>query len=237
MYLKLLTILVTLIISVNSFAGPKESEAIKQALKNILPGMEINKIVESPFPGLYSVLIGAELLYVSGDGKYLFKGDLIDVPNKVNLSEQIRSVARKSILKSIPAQEYISFSPDKPNHQIYVFTDITCGFCQKLQSEISEINKVGIAVNYLAFPRAGVKSAASNKMEFVWCAKDRKTAFMNAMIGLDVDEVNCTNPVVEHYGLGQAMGVRGTPAIFTEDGRYLPGYMPPNDLLKAVTNN
>ncbi len=204
---------------------------------SILPDVEISRIEESSVTGIYSVLIGAEILYVSADGKYLFKGDLIDIPNKSNVSEENRSVARKAILKNIPKSELITFSPENPKYSVYVFTDITCAFCQKLQKDIADINERGIAVNYLAFPREGVNSVSSFRMESVWCAKDRNSAFMDAMLGMDIEPTDCENPVVEHYELGQAMGVRGTPAIYTEEGRYLPGYMPPEDLLNAVTNN
>ena len=237
MYLKKLVILCVLFLSANSQAQINEVDIIRASIMTLLPDVEVNNIEKSALPGMYSVLIGAEVLYITADGKYLFKGDLIDIPNKSNVSEDRRSIARKAILKNIPKSEYISYSPKNPKHKIFVFTDITCGFCQKLQSEITQINEKGIEVNYLAFPREGLNTITSFRMESVWCANDRQSAFLDAMKGEDIAPTDCNNPVAEHYGLGQSMGVRGTPAIYTEDGRYLPGYMPPDDLLKAVSNN
>ena len=234
MYMKSFVILLCLLISSSLLAGPEEEQAIRDSIKMVLPDMEVDQIEESAIPGLYTVFIGAEIFYVTEDGQYLIRGDMIDLPNKVNLSEDKRTIARRGILKTIPDDQFITFHPDTIEHMVYVFTDITCGFCQKLQSEIKDINERGIAVNYLAFPRAGLNTPTSKRMESVWCAENREEAFVDAMIGLEVRPQDCNNPVVEHFGLGQSMGVRGTPAIFTEDGRYLPGYMPPDDLLKAI---
>ena len=44
----------------------------------------------------------------------------------------------------------------------------------------------------------------------------------------------CDNPVADHYALGQKVGVTGTPAIITSDGRLLPGYMPAENLAEAL---
>ena len=234
MYMKLLVILSCLLISSSLLAGPEEEQAIKDSIRTVLEDIDVDKIEESPIPGLYTVFIGAEIFYVTSDGQFLIRGDMIDLPNKANLSEEKRTIARRGILKTIPDDQFITFHPEKIEHTVYVFTDITCGFCQKLQSEVKDINERGIAINYLAFPRTGLNTVTSKKMESVWCAENREEAFIDAMIGLEVNPHDCNNPVVEHFGLGQSMGVRGTPAIFTEDGRYLPGYMPPDDLLKAI---
>lgn len=237
MYLKILAILFALSVSVNLRAQDEARGVIKESLKEIFQGMQIDRIEPTVIPDLFMVSIGAEIFYVSGDGKYLLRGDLIDLVNKNNISEQERTVARVALIKKVPETEFIEFAPTKPKHTVYVFTDITCGFCQKLQHDIAEINNQGIAVRYLAFPRDGANTMTAKNMESIWCADDRPQAFSDAMIGLGVQPADCENPVNAHFALGQAMGVRGTPAIFTEDGRYLPGYLPPTELLRAVRNN
>jgi len=40
--------------------------------------------------------------------------------------------------------------------------------------------------------------------------------------------------VAREYALGQSIGVRGTPAIVTESGDYISGYMPPHDLVEQI---
>ena len=41
-------------------------------------------------------------------------------------------------------------------------------------------------------------------------------------------------PVAREYALGQSIGVRGTPAIVTENGDYITGYMPPRELVQQI---
>jgi len=92
------------------------------------------------------------------------------------------------------------------------------------------LNKAGIEVRYLAFPREGLSSATHDKMVSVWCAKERQQAFTDAKAGKSVPEKKCDNPVKEHMELGEKMGVSGTPAIILENGELVPGFVPPKRL-------
>lgn len=210
---------------------------ISHALQGVFPDMEITRIRESQIPGLYEVMMGAEVVYATADGRYLMKGDLYDLGRRKNLSENERQSARVDILSQLPASEYIEFAPGKTKHSIYVFTDITCPYCRRFHQDVPELNREGIAVRYLAFPRAGVDSPAFRVMESIWCAKDRRKALTSAKHGEFVKPAECKNPVAKQYALGQAMGVRGTPAIYLENGKELPGYMPPDELLDVIRKN
>src|SRR3546814_3113795 len=65
----------------------------------------------------------------------------------------------RSLLKTIPVSDRIVFAPKDPRYTVAVFTDVECGFCRKLHSQIDDYNREGIAVQYLAFPRMGLGSA------------------------------------------------------------------------------
>lgn len=218
-------------------AGGGMEEKITRNLGKVFPDLEVTRIKESQIPGLYEVMMGPEVIYVSGDGQYLLRGDLFDLGQRKNLSEKEREMARVRILTSLPDKEYIEFAPKKTEHSIYVFTDITCGYCRRLHNDVPELNNLGIAVRYLAFPRAGVDSPTFRNMESVWCAKDPKQALTAAKRGERVKPVKCDNPVGKQFALGQAMGVRGTPAIYLENGKALPGYIPPQELLRIIGEN
>lgn len=210
-------------------------EVIRATIIRTFPDMEITDIKKSPATGLYEILLGPEVLYATADGRYILQGDLIDMKQKRNLSEEQRSHARENLLGSISADEYIEYSPAERKHTVYVFTDIDCGFCRKLHRDMAELNKLGIAVRYLAFPRAGIDSVTYKQMESVWCAVDRNKAMNEAKQGMKVSEKTCVNPVARQYALGQDIGVRGTPAIFSEQGLSISGYMPPDKLLQVLT--
>ncbi|MFT5134603.1 MAG: thiol:disulfide interchange protein DsbC [Gammaproteobacteria bacterium] len=210
-------------------------EVIRTSINRTFPDVDITSIKKSQLNDIYEVLLGPDLIYASGDGRYIFQGDLIDLKQKRNLSEEQRSHTREALLAGISPKEYIEFAPVKRKHTVYVFTDIDCGYCRRLHEDMAELNNRGIAVRYLAFPRSGIGSKTHKQMESVWCAVDRNKAMNEAKQGMRVSEKTCDNPVSRQYALGQDMGVRGTPAIYTEHGKSLPGYMPPDRLLQALT--
>jgi thiol:disulfide interchange protein DsbC len=119
-------------------------------------------------------------------------------------------------------------------HTITVFTDVECIYCRKLHSEIEELNRLGVRVRYLAYPRTGPGTEDWRKMETVWCAKDRKTAITQAKLGKPVSAPSCAAPVKKQYELGEQLGVRGTPAILTMSGEYIGGYLPPAQILQQL---
>ena len=133
-------------------------------------------------------------------------------------------------MEHIDHEQEISFSPEEPQHELLVFTDIDCGYCRKLHSQIDEYLEQGIAIHYLAFPRAGIGSPSYNTAVSVWCADDRQGALTAAKAGETVEPLQCENPVAEQYQLGLDLGVTGTPALLTSDGSMIPGYMPPETL-------
>ncbi len=220
--------------SVSVFSDESKHEQIIDGLKKLAPDLRIDDIQASPIPGLYQILVGADVLYVSEDGRYVLSGDIYDVQNKKNISELAKSHVRAEALNKIPVEQFIEFAPEKAQHTIYVFTDISCGYCRKLHRDIPELNKLGVAIKYLAYPRAGVNSNGAYELAAVWCADDRKKAMTDAKSGIQITPNECDDPVEEHYGLGQALGVSGTPAIFLESGRAVPGYFPPDELIRIV---
>jgi thiol:disulfide interchange protein DsbC len=55
-----------------------------------------------------------------------------------------------------------------------------------------------------------------------------------AKAGGKLDMKTCSNPVEQHYRLGLALGVQGTPTIFLDDARRLGGYVPSARLLAIL---
>lgn len=214
-----------------------DEAAVRAGIGKLLPGVNLDSVAPAPVPGLYEVVMGPRLFYVSEDGRYLIQGAVIDIESRQNISEAKLAKAKKDALAQMNEDKMVIFAPDKPEHTITVFTDIDCGYCRKLHREIEDYNEEGISVRYLFFPRAGVGSPSYQKAVSVWCADDRNQAMTDSKAGKAVEDKTCDNPLQEHMLLGQAMGVTGTPAIVLEDGELLPGYVPAKrmaEFLKAA---
>jgi thiol:disulfide interchange protein DsbC len=120
-------------------------------------------------------------------------------------------------------------------HNIFVFTDVDCGYCRQFHNQIDDYLNLGIKVNYLAYPRAGINSESYNKISSAWCSEDPRYSLTLLKQGKNIDKTLCeNNPVEKHFNLGQAIGVQGTPSIVTDEGKMIPGYLPPQELLNIL---
>jgi thiol:disulfide interchange protein DsbC len=195
----------------------------------------VEAVRPSVVAGLYEVAHGGEVLYVTGDGRYAFTGDLYETDKGRNLTEQRRSEARLAALRTVSDEDAIIFSPKTPRYTVTVFTDVDCQYCRKLHSEIAEYNRLGVRVRYMFYPRSGPGTDSWRKAEVVWCSANRQDALTRAKQGAELTGVVCKHtPVARTYALGQELGIRGTPGIFTDRGEYLPGYFPPAQLVEKL---
>lgn len=207
------------------------AEKVRQGVARVLPDLQIDEVTLSPVPGLYEVVIGQRLVYVTEDGRYLLQGNLVDLQQQKNLTEPRLNDIKARALSKISEDSMVIFGPEDAKHTVTVFTDIDCGYCRKLHGEMAKYNDAGIRVRYLFFPRAGVDSPSYRKAVSVWCADNRNEAMTVAKTGAVLEEQDCPNPVREHMALGQQMGVTGTPALVLESGAMVPGYVPAERLL------
>lgn len=226
------------VLMVMSYAaqGYADEAAIKKALGKFMPSEQIDKVRPSEINGLYEVVAGSNIFYASEDGKYLIQGQLFDAEAKKNITESKLAGVRKSAIEKIGEQNMIVFKAPIQKYAVTVFTDIDCGYCRKLHSEIDQYLAQGITVRYMFYPRAGKGSDSYAKAVSVWCSADRNKALTAAKKGDLPDAKQCDSPVDLHMQLAESFGVNGTPMIVTAAGNILPGYVPAAQLAKALAS-
>jgi len=230
-------VLCSLLLAGNAFAEQVDKETqdkIRNSLSVLLPGLQPDEIRLSPLDNLYEVTFGGRLVYITGDGRFLIQGKIIDLETRTEITEERLSELKMAALSKIGEEQMVIYGPDDAKDTVTVFTDIDCGFCRKLHSEMARYNEEGIRIRYLFYPRAGIGSDSYNKAVSVWCADDRRAAMDKAKAGGEVDSKTCDNPVEAHYELGQTMRISGTPALLLEGGELVPGYVPAHKLRKAL---
>jgi len=216
-------------------AGVDESNTvILQAVGDMLPQTHVQTIdwsQPSSLPGFYDVVVDGHFFLVSTDGRYVIRGEAYDRHMDVDIGESVLSGVRKQLLaEQAPAEDRIVFAPKNPKYTVTVLTDISCGYCRRLHSQIAEYNQRGIAIEYVAYPRMGLGSDNDQEMQSIWCATDRRKALTDAKNGKPVEMLSCDNLVETQYLLGQRLGLQGTPMMITESGRVIHGYLPPEML-------
>lgn len=234
--LKYLLLLALVPVTVVAQESDEDLNAVKEKISGMFDVIEPENVNVSPIDGWYMIQKGSVIAYVSEDGRYLMQGDLIDLDANVNLTEVARDDSRRMLMASVDDENVIRFTPDSPQHSIWVFTDVDCGYCRRLHAQIEEYMAMGIEVKYFLYPRNGPSSKAWKTSENVWCSADRGAALTNAKLDREFESMACDASIVsEHYALGREVGLSGTPAIVLEDGELIGGYIPPAALAQRLS--
>ena len=183
------------------------------------------------------------VLYVSEDRRWIIRGDLIEVKTDPELSliphtdRHIGSM-RETQLNALSSEDVIAFAPpfEEPRAVVYVFTDTTCGYCQKLHAEMGDYHGKGIEIRYLAFPRAGIDSQPYSAMVSAWCSATPHSALTQLKLGEEIETKTCANPVADQYRLGKLFGLRGTPLLVLSNGKMVGGYVNADELEEILAS-
>lgn len=217
------------------FAGNNIDAAIADAVHAVNPKAKIKNITPSPIKGIQQVTSEGAVVYISNDGRYLIHGEIYDIKSRSNLTALAVASIHKDLLASSNRDSHIRFGSSDATETLYVFTDITCGYCRKFHQEVPELNALGIAVEYLAYPRSGPTGPTADVMGRIWCSKDRQESYAGAIAGKEPDKTTCNAPIAAQYKLGTQLEVQGTPAIFAADGRQLGGYLTAKQIKAALS--
>jgi len=231
---KIITLAAVSLLSLTFSAVQADENTIKASIAKSMPTMKVDAIKPSEVKGLYEISVGSNVFYVSDDGKYLIEGHLIDIAAKKDLTEGKLSESHVKAIKNLGVDKMIVFKAKDSKYTVTIFTDIDCGYCRKLHSEIDSYLAEGITVQYIFFPRSGKDTESYKKAISVWCADDRKAALTAAKKGETIKEKTCANPVDEHMKLAAEFEVNGTPTIVSEKGVVYPGYLPAKQLVEML---
>ena len=221
-----------ILVSSASQATEDEYAGLKKMIAKNFPGLEITGFKESGVPDILEFNLGAQVLYVSKDGRFLFQGDIYDLVKEENITEKSEQISRVATLEKLGEKNMLVYKAKEQKHFITVFTDIDCPYCRRLHDEVDQYLEKGISVRYLFLPFKGKKSL--EKSVSVWCSKNPTKAMTNAKKGRRIRSATCEHPIKEHMAIGRDLGIRGTPAIILDNGEMIPGYRPVKDVAKML---
>lgn len=213
---------------------PAVRAAITASVDEMAPGARVQTIAPMPIAGLYQVVAQGQVLYMTGDGRYVIQGDAYDIKTRTPLNSLTMDRMRRDAIARLDPSRMIRFAPANPKYTVTVFTDIDCPYCRAFHANIAEINKLGIAVDYLFWPRTGLNTPSARKAVAVWCARDRQAALTHAFEGSPPRDMECQSPVAHDFNLGVDLGVDGTPTVIADNGTVLGGYVDPHELLRRL---
>ena len=233
---KLYLILVTLCLVSCSQTEEGEQLDIKKTISDAYPTVDIKDIkkIDNNF---HEIIINNQIYYATNDGKYLIIGNVIDLQTKESITENTKMKQRLSIINSIEKENLVIYKPEETKHVLTVFTDTSCPYCQKLHNEVPRLLENGIEVRYILFSRNGDGVEAYKQLASAWCSKNKEEAVESLFEGDILDDVDiCENPLNKNSEYASLLSVEGTPTIFLEDGRVIPGYQNSEKIITFINN-
>jgi thiol:disulfide interchange protein DsbC len=212
---------------------------VTRLLRQRIGNAKIDDVSETSVEDVWQVQIGNRYVYLLEGGKYALMGDLVNLENGRNLTEQSRRVSAVETISEFDDADLVIFAArGEPKATLNVFTDTSCPYCQKLHSEIDQLQEAGITVRYFPYARGGSRGPGYQHLRSVWCAEDRRQAMTDAKNKLfdDLPPGDCAaaEMVDRGYLVGNRIGISGTPALFKSNGEKIEGYRPYQELIPQI---
>jgi thiol:disulfide interchange protein DsbC len=203
-------------------AGAQEA-AIRKNLAERLPQLPaINEVNKTPIPGIYELRVNDnEIYYTDAKGDYLIQGNLIDVRQKRNLTEERVDKLMALDFSALPLKDAFTVVRGNGTRKLAIFSDPNCGYCKRIERDLAKLDNVTIHV--FLYPVLGPGS--TEKAKLVWCSKERSQAWLDLMLKEQIPSATAcdTTAVNRNLAFGQKHKIQGTPTLFFADGSRVPG--------------
>ena len=232
--MKNILLLTTIMLLVSCAKKDEVNVDIRETVSNAYPDVAIDEIKKID-DNFHEIIINKQIYYATNDGKYLIVGNVINLNTKESITENTKMNQRLSIIDSIDMKNYMIFKPKKTDHILTIFTDTSCPYCQKLHNEIPDLLENNIEIRYVLFSRNGNDVDAYQQLVSAWCSDDKVDALEDLFAGDILEDIsNCENPIARNFDYAGSLSVEGTPTIFLEDGRIIPGYQNYENILAFI---
>ena len=202
-------------------ATPSPEIAMSARLQALYPSTRFGAVNPTPWPGVFEVVMGANIAYVDASGQYFLFGHLYDMKAQRDLTAEHKDTLARIDFNALPLSDAMKEVRGNGSRLLAIFSDPDCPYCRKLESDIRSLTDVTIYT--FLMPLASLHPAAHAKAVSVWCAKDRIAAW-HATLWRDetIAHADCPHPVDRNVALGERLGINGTPTLIAADGRVLP---------------
>lgn len=196
--------------------------SIADRLKSLYPSTRFGEINTTPWPGVFEVVMGANLAYVDETGQYFMFGHFYDMKAQRDITAERKDSLARIDFAALPLVDALKEVRGTGARTLAIFSDPDCPYCRRLEAEIKGLTDVTIYT--FLMPIASLHPEARSRAIAVWCSKDRIAAW-HALMWRDekVSARDCPHPVDRNVALGDRLGVSGTPTLVAGDGRVLPG--------------
>ena len=208
-----------------------DANKVKVALKKNNPEFgNVQEVHKANILGLYEVVMDGQLFYTDEKARYLINGNIFDLKSKRNLTEERSRKLFAVEFDKLPFDIALKKVKGNGQRKMAYFTDPNCGYCQKLEAELKNIDNVTLYVFMLT-----LFNGSEEKVRGVLCSKDPVQAWDDLMLNqVQPAPGTCETPMTKIAEFGKKLNVTGTPALIFADGVIVPGYIPAVEIEKAL---
>lgn len=192
---------------------------------------KIESMTSIPVTAIQAVKTSNEIFFMSQDGRYVFRGDLIDTWHKKKL-ESIADIKYSTNhinvdVMGLNFEKMNTISVGSGKEIVVVFVDPTCMYCKKfLMDAKTKFDKYTFKI--VVVPALGDRANVLSKQLF--CSSDKSNAF-DSLVQNKLNEMPQQAPCdISGYDLtltvAQLFGIRSVPYFIAPDGRYRAGAGP-----------
>lgn len=203
---------------------------LQKNLKTNFPELEISSVNTTQFKDIYEVFMGGRIVYTNDEAKYFFVGNLIDLPNQVNITEQRQQVLNSIDVSKLPLKQAIKKVKGNGQRVIYLFSDPDCPYCKKLDAELAKLDNITVYLFMNPIPSLHPNAEKISKQ--IWCSSNPYQAWTDYTLNAKdpTAKDSCNNPIEKNIELAKKLDVTGTPTFFLKDGRRVSGALPASEL-------
>jgi thiol:disulfide interchange protein DsbC len=212
-----------------------QEASIRKSLTERLPNLpKIDEISKTPMSGLYEVRMGSDIMYSDAEGSFLIQGNLIDVKQRRNLTEERVEKLSAIAFDQLPLKNAFTQVRGNGKRKLVVFADPNCGYCKRFEKDLQKLDNV--TIHHLLYPILGDDSKVKSKN--IWCAKDKAKVWNDWMVnGMPPAAANCDSAALEATTeFGKRQRITGTPTLFFADGTRVPGAVPLAQIEKLLAD-
>jgi thiol:disulfide interchange protein DsbC len=206
-----------------SLGATAQDAAIRKNIAERLPQIKkIDEISVSPFPGLYELRVNeSEIFYTDAEANFLIEGNLIDLRQRKNLTEERIAKLTAMNFDELPLKDAVTVVRGNGKRKLAVFEDPNCGYCKRFERDLEKITNV--TIHTFLYPILTPDSSVKSKN--IWCARDKSKTWQDWMLKEQTPaNVTCdVSAITRNLEMGRKYKITGTPTLIFADGSRVPG--------------
>lgn len=219
--------------------------AMRQSLAQRYPNTRFGAVERTPIAGIWEVWMGANVAYVTEEGRHFIFGHLYDMQTQSDLTAAKKEQANveteaarpKISFANLPMSDAIKVVRGTGERKMAVFSDPQCPYCRQLEQQLTKVDNV--TVYTFLYPIAEIHHDAFEVAQAIWCAKDRGAAWTKFMTtgASPAPAAPCDTPIDRNVALAASSGINGTPFLLFSNGTNAAGAMPAAEIERRLAGN